>query len=157
MVEFALVFPIALLLFVAIVVIGMYVFYQQELTNVGRQAARFASIHSSTAACPTVSWQDPDAPTWNYTRFCDGPNTAGDPYPWPKMTAHARASAWAMDTGQVHINACWSGYVPPGSLPGTKADYPSVDAGGTPNQFMQCTLSGTDPTTSSGSLPVEVA
>jgi hypothetical protein len=46
-----------------------------------------------------------------------------------------------------------AGYVPPGSASGTQADFPSVDVlAGTANQFVQCTIDGTDPTTSAGSL-----
>jgi hypothetical protein len=153
LVEFALVFPIALLVILGIIVIGLFVFYQQELTNVGREAARHASIHSSTAACPTVSWIDPDAPMSNYTRFCDGPNNPADPFPWPEMTKHARASAWGLDSSKVHVNACWSGYVPVGSFPGTKADSPAVHPDtGVPNQFVQCTINGINPAADAGSL-----
>jgi hypothetical protein len=153
--EFALVFPLALLVIFGIIVIGLYVFYQQELTNVAREASRHASIHSSTAACPTASWRDPQAPGWNYPAYpfhCDGPNNPNDALPWPKMTAHARASAWGLDASKVHLNACWSGYVPPGGVGLYQADFPSVDGSGTPNTFVQCTIDGLDPTTTAGSL-----
>jgi len=59
LVEFALVFPIFMMLLMGIVMFGLYVFYNQQLTNAVREAARYASIHSSTAQCPTVSRLDP--------------------------------------------------------------------------------------------------
>jgi len=156
LVEFALVFPLVMLVIFAIIVIGLYVFYQQEITNVGREAARFASIHSSTSACPTASWKDPQAPGFNYPAYpyhCDGPNNPNDAYPWPKMTDYARGGAWGLDSSKVQVNACWSGYVPPGSYPGTLADSPSVNPlDGTPNTFMQCTIGGINPATDAGSL-----
>lgn len=155
LVEFTLVFPLVMLVIFGIVVFGLYVFHQQELTNVGREAARFASIHSSTSACPTASWKDPQAPGWNYPAYplhCDGPNRPGDPYPWPRMTEYARASAWGLDSSKVQLNACWSGYVPAGSS-GYQADFPPVDpATGTPNDFVQCTIGGINPATAAGSL-----
>lgn len=154
LVEFALVFPIVLLVIVGIIVFGLFVFYQQEVTNVGREAARFASIHSSTAVCPTASWHDPQAPGFNYPPYpyhCDGPNNPNDTYPWPRMTDYARSSAWGLDASKVIVNACWSGYIPPGSV-GQQADFPPVDASGSPNSFAQCTIDGFDPTTSAGSL-----
>ena len=64
--EFALVFPIAMAVIFGIIVFGLWVFYQQQLTNVAREGARFAAIHSSTAICPTSSWRDPQAPLASY-------------------------------------------------------------------------------------------
>ena len=40
LVEFALVFPIAMSVIFGIIVFGMWVFYQQQLTNVAREGAR---------------------------------------------------------------------------------------------------------------------
>jgi hypothetical protein len=144
-VEFALVFPIFLIAIIGVITLGLYVFYQQQLTNAAREAARFAAIHSATAQCPTVSWHDPQAPVLSYYR-CDSPNGVGDPYPWPAMTADARSKVWGVAPSSVLINACWSGFVPPGSPPETLADYPSVYAGVT-NQYVQCTIGGINPIT----------
>lgn len=150
--EFALVFPIALLVFFGIIVLGLYVFYTQEVTNAAREAARYAAIHSATAQCPTVSWRDPQLPMNSYYR-CDSPNDARDPYPWPNMTDAARSKVFGIAPTQVMINACWSGYVPPGSSVGTLADSPAIDpASGTANSFVQCTLGGTDPIADAGAL-----
>jgi hypothetical protein len=164
LVEFALVFPIAMLVILGIIVFGLYVFYQQQLTNVAREAARFAAIHSATAICPTVGWRDPQVPIQGYPApiHCDGPN---DPptNPWPAMTPYARSFAWGLNPVSVKINACWSGYVPQGtvvtsppnySAPGfPQADNPPVDpATGTPNQFAQCTINRIDPVNNANSL-----
>ena len=149
--EFALVFPIAMMVIFGILVLGMWVFYQQQLTNVAREAARYAAIHSSTAICPTSSWRDPQAPLSTYTPYplhCDGPNNPNDSIPWPKMTAHARSFAWGLDPRAIHINACWSGYRPPGASTSTNADFPPMDdsvSPAAPNDFIQCTIGGIDP------------
>lgn len=154
LVEFALVFPLVALVVFGIIVLGLYVFYSQEITNAAREAARYAAIHSSTAQCPTVSWQDPQTPPNSYWR-CDSPNNPNgtDPYPWPNMTNDARSMIWGVASSSVIVNACWSGYVPPGSAPGTLADSPAVDpATRMPNDYVQCTIGGTDPINSPGAL-----
>jgi hypothetical protein len=156
--EFALVFPIAMAIIFGIIVFGLWVFYQQQLTNVAREGARFAAIHSSTAICPTSSWRDPQAPlsTYSIKPFnCDGPDNPNDGYPWPKMTAHARSFAWGMNSGAIHINACWSGYRPYGGSTATNADFPPMDDSVTPpvpNVFHQCTIDGHDPETNPQNL-----
>ena len=145
--EFALVFPIAMSVIFGIIVFGLWVFYQQQLTNVAREAARYAAIHSSTAICPTSSWRDPQAPPVSYTPYplhCDGPNNPNDTYPWPKMTDRARSFAWGMNPKVININACWSGHRPYGSPPGVAADFPAVESG-VANEFIQCTIAGIDP------------
>ena len=167
--EFAIVFPIAMIVIISIIVLGMYVFYQQQITNVAREAARFAGVHSSGAACPTSSWRDPQAPPSSYAEFpfhCDGPARPGDLVPWPAMTAHARTYAWGVSPSSVMVNACWSGYLPPGTVitgyPDyskaggfPQADYPAIEnIAGTvvENQFIQCTIAGTNPVTNLDSL-----
>jgi hypothetical protein len=162
--EFALVAPIALMVIFGIISIGLWVFYQQQITNAAREAARFAAIHSSTAPCPTSGWRDPQAPPGSYALFplsCDGPANAGDPYPWPNMTVAARKSIWAADPSSVKVNACWSGYVLPGvTVPSASysaasgfplADHPATE-GGTDNQFVQCRIAGVNPATNPNSL-----
>lgn len=135
MVEFALVFPIFAILFFGVISLGLYVFNQQQVTNAAREAARYASIHSATAQCPTVSHQTPQAPPLSYYA-CDTP-VAG----WPKMTAQGRAIA-AGTSSPIGISACWSGYRRVG---GTLADDPPVDAAGSPNPFIRCTIAAVDP------------
>ena len=156
--EFVLIFPIAMIVIVGIIVLGMYVFYQQQLTNLAREAARYAAIHSSTAICPTSSWRDPQAPMSSYTVKpfnCDGPDNPNDSYPWPKMTAQARSFAWGLNPSIIQLNACWSGYRPYSSPSGVAADFPAINTGVTPaapNQFIQCTIAGQDPVTNPQAL-----
>jgi hypothetical protein len=160
--EFALVFPIAIVVILGIIVFGLYVFYQQQLTNVAREAARFAAIHSSTAICPTVGWRDPQAPPLGYPSpiKCDGP---GAPVPWPKMTGQARSYAWGLKPTDVFVNACWSGYAPAGTVITSpvnyseaagfpRADNPPFDSAGNPAVFAQCTINQIDPVTNAGAL-----
>jgi hypothetical protein len=151
LVEFAMVFPIAVLVLFGVIVLGLFVFYQQQLTNVARESARFAAIHSSTAPCPTVGWRDAQPPgAYPNPYTCDGPANPGDAVPWPAMLSAGRSNAWGMNGSKVFINACWSGYLPTGVAAGgsTNADYPAVeDIGGTTveNEFHQCTIGGVDP------------
>ncbi|MEO7664221.1 MAG: TadE family protein [Candidatus Limnocylindrales bacterium] len=152
--EFALVVPFALMLIFGIISIGLWVFYQQQLTNAAREAARFAAIHSSTAICPTTSWRDPTAPPASYPIapfHCDGADQG-----WPEMVSKARQSIWGTNPNSVHVNACWSGYVPSSVVVSNYASYagpafPIADhppsESGAPNQFVQCKIGGRDPTT----------
>jgi hypothetical protein len=156
--EFAVVFPIAMLVIFGIIVLGLWVFYQQQITNVAREGARFAAIHSSTAICPTSSWRDPQAPPSSYAIKpfnCDGPDNPADSYPWPEMTAHARTFAWGLSPSAVHINACWSGYRPYGASSATNADFPAqelISGSMVAHEFIQCTIAGTNPETNSQAL-----
>jgi hypothetical protein len=163
--EFAIVAPIAFMVIFGIISVGLYVFYQQQVTNVAREAARYAAIHSATAPCPTSGWRDPQAPPGSYSAFpfsCDGPANPSDPYPWPNMTDRARSSVWGTAPTSVHLNACWSGYlpsVPPQGEPPDYseasgfplADYPAI-VGGVENVLVQCRIGGIDPTTNMNSL-----
>jgi len=126
--EFALIFPIFLMVLMAIIVFGLYVFYNQQLTNAVREAARYASIHSSTAQCPTVSRLDPPSAVKpkTYSR-CDAPEAG-----WPLMSDAGRLNVWGMAPSQVKFAACWSGYVD------TNNNYDALP--GSPNTFVDCTM-----------------
>ena len=130
LVEFALVFPIFLLLLFAIVVFGLYMFYNQQLSNAAREAARYAAVHSVTSQCPTVSRLDPiltlRPSDGSYFR-CDAPENG-----WPNMTGAARSRIWGMAPGQVSITACWSGFVDASN------NYDALPTGG--NTFTDCTM-----------------
>src|SRR4051794_16158867 len=92
LVEFALVFPLFLLVLFSVISFGMYIFYNQQLTNAAREGARYAVVHSSTAVCPTVSRLDPPQtlrPSNDTYSRCDAPEAR-----WPKMTAAARSKVW---------------------------------------------------------------
>jgi len=147
-VELALVFPLFVMVFFGIIVLGIGVFYQQQITNAAREAARFASIHSATAPKPTVSWLDPTSQPLSYSRY-DAPEAS-----WPYMTAAGRRLIFGLNPAAVNIAACWSGYrinvagnpvgafdaPPPLAAPGYDIIGP-VDSG-----FAQCTIDGADPT-----------
>jgi TadE-like protein. len=95
----------------SLIVLGLYVFYNQQLENAAREAARYAAVHSTRAQCPTVSRLDPilsntepDKPIFR----CDAPEKG-----WIQMVGKARSSIWGMAPNQVAVSACWSGFVSP--------------------------------------------
>jgi hypothetical protein len=145
MVELALVAPLFIMLLTGIIILGIGVFYQQQLTNAAREAARFASIHSASAQCPTVSTLPPIAPPRSYAP-CDTPANS-----WPFMTAAGRDLIFGLPPNDVNIAACWSGYretttnaydaPPPGDYLISNQIVP-IDS-----TFHQCTIDGADPTT----------
>jgi Flp pilus assembly protein TadG len=150
LVEFALVFPMFMLLMFGVIVLGLYVFYNQQLANATGEAARYAAVHSTSAVCPTVSRLDSQLTLqWDNTvKRCDAPENG-----WPKMTAAARSSIWGMSPSQVSVVACWSGFVDPSN----NYDALSTDPN---NTFTDCTmrdpglaLPPVDPRTDAGTLP----
>lgn len=153
LVELALVFPILAMLVFGIISLGIGVFYQQQLTNAAREGARFASIHSATAARPTVSWLDPASPPLTYNRW-DRPQDG-----WPHMTAAARARVFGLPASAVNLGACWSGYrMNDGSGNPTGAiDAPPPNTydviGPVDSSWAQCTIAGVDPTVDPSSIP----
>ena len=142
LVEFALVFPFFALVLFSIITFGLYVFYNQQLQNAAREAARYAAVHSSTAQCPTVSRLDPIEPLQpvsdTYTRACDAPEMG-----WPLMTGAARSKVWGMAPSQVSLTACWSGLVDNTVSP-PKADLLPSDPNAT---WADCTITGINPKT----------
>jgi Flp pilus assembly protein TadG len=150
MVELALVMPLFVMLLVGIIVLGIGVFYQQQLTNAAREAARYASIHSATAMCPTVSTLAPTAPPRTYAP-CDTPAAS-----WPFMTAAGRRLVFGLPPSAVNVAACWSGYredttnaydaPPPGNYIISSTTVPIQST------FAQCTIDGADPTTNPSAI-----
>lgn len=140
--EFALVAPLFFMILCGIIVIGIAIFYQQQVTNAAREGARYASIHSATARCPTVSNLAPAVsllPLPNsYTAFCDPP--AGR---WPKMTAHARDKLFGLNSAGMQLTACWSGFWTKNSS-GNWEEHDQIAADPlppyTPNAFRECTV-----------------
>lgn len=140
--EFALVAPLFFMLFFGIIVIGIAVFYQQQVTNAAREGARFAALHSATSRCPTVSNLEP----WpallplpnSYSPTCDPPATR-----WPKLSAAARSKLFGLSSGGVQVTACWSGYWTKDSF-GAWAAHDQVAVGPaplyTPNEFRECNV-----------------
>ena len=105
LVEFVLIAPLLFVLLGGIITLGIGVFYQQQLTNAAREAARFAAIHSATAQCPTTSWKEPNwsrlvlHPEINQvTYWCDPADLR-----WPEMTEHGRNAVWGLDRTAVHF------------------------------------------------------
>lgn len=146
MVELALVFPLFVMLFAGIIALGIGVFYQQQVTNAAREAARYASIHSATALCPTVSTLEPAAKPSTYTD-CDRPQES-----WPKMTGAGRELVFGLNANDVNIAACWSGYQ---MTVGGAIDAPPpnvYDFGPIDSTWAQCTIDNADPTADPGAI-----
>jgi Flp pilus assembly protein TadG len=160
MVELALILPLFLTVVFGIIVLGIGLFYQQQVTNAAREAARYAAIHSATAQASVVGHLDPGG--------FDGSGNVGT-YPAPDtyqryytpdnrwqvgttgMTPHARQRIFALNTARVFVAACWSGWrndntgsfdAPP---PGTY-DINSVTVA-IDSSWDQCSIDGYDPTT----------
>jgi hypothetical protein len=139
--EFALVFPFFFLLFMSVVIVGLYVFNNQQLENAARETARFAAVHSTGSLCPTVSRLDPIPSLGQGPPFrCDAPEGG-----WPFMSGVARSNVWGLKASQVGVSACWSGYVDAAN----NSDAPPI-AG---NTFTPCTINRVNPRTSPDSIP----
>lgn len=160
MVELMLVLPLFLMTLVGVIVLGMGIFFQQQVTNAAREAARYAAIHSATSQRPTVGWLDPyseDPPGTSGTYAASTPDSYirwDEPDEgWPDTTAFARNRLFALNPNAVQVALCWSGYrnvsatgafdAPPNGV--------TVDIGGTlityDTVWAQCTIDGHDPTT----------
>ncbi len=149
LVEFALVLPLFIVVMSGILTFGIGVFYQQQLDNAAREAARFAAIHSATSQCPTTSWLLPnfsmlpnDFDLGNYYD-CDPPDQR-----WPQMTKFARSKMFGIDAAGVSFAACWSGYWGDHGY-----DEGQQAADGSPNEWRDCTIGGHDPRTATSSIP----
>lgn len=164
LVETALVLPLFLMVVFGIIVLGLGVFYQQQLTNAAREGARYAAIHSATATCPTVGHLDPRSTmlpsSGSYDR-CDSVELG-----WPDMTAHARQAVFGLNRAGIRVAACWSGYQerdPVSGLP-DPAKYdapppkpsPGYDAiGPIDSEFVPCRMDNdpsVDPTVAPGDI-----
>ena len=155
LVEFALIAPLLIVLLMGIITLGTGVFYQQQLTNAAREAARYAAIHSATSQCPTTSWLQPNwsriGPEIDQTTYyaCDPPSLG-----WPEMTAHARENVWGLNRSEVRVSACWSGYWDEDPLVNPNSyDAAPRKPDGTANNFEDCTIGGLDPRTDAESIP----
>jgi hypothetical protein len=152
LVEFVLIAPLLIATLAGIVTLGIGVFYQQQVTNAAREAARFAAISSETSQCPVVSNLEPrenmlppDAPP---DFDCDPPHLR-----WPKMTGHARAHVFGMNRSGLHIAACWSGFWDEDPAVNSNAyDAAPSKPDGTANDFIYCEIGGIDPRTAAGSI-----
>ena len=112
LVEAALVLPLFIAVITAVIVFGIGLFYQQQITNAAREGARYAALHSATSDCPTSSRKSvnagmvPDPTVVSVLALCDPASTK-----WPLLQAHARERAgFGFDESALHFAACWSGY-----------------------------------------------
>lgn len=157
--EFSLIAPLFFMVLFGIIVLGMAVFYQQQITNAAREGARYAALHSATARCPTVSNKAPDValfPLPNSYSACDAPAAR-----WPLMTQAARGHVAGLNAGAVQLTACWSGYwTQDTNLDWAAHDEVATNADGTQNEFRECTVRvfgwalGQDPESVASSLQV---
>lgn len=155
LVEAALVLPLFIMVLTGIIVIGTGLFYQQQITNAAREAARYAAIHSATAVCPTRSWKDvnlgmvPDPSVLSANADCDPPGTG-----WPKMQAHGRDRAgFGFVRSDLHFAACWSGYTE--AATGAYDAPPIANASPSPYPNVPpapCTIGGIDPVENTSAL-----
>lgn len=151
MVELALVAPLFFMVIFGIIILGIGVFYQQQVANAAREAARYAIVNTGSAQCPTVSNREPDLAVYASSYWaCDPPITR-----WPKMTAAARDAVFGIDRSELHVSACWSGYWTRDTS-GAWADYDALPralaAPYTPNELRTCTIGGIDPRSAADSL-----
>ena len=144
LVETALVLPLLVGVIFAVITFGLWVFYQQELTNAAREGARYAALHSATSQCPTVSNLLPQpVPPGSYYA-CDRPADR-----WPFMTQAAREATFGLDRSQVWLSACWSGFR---DSTGNYDALPVDPSTGVANQFDWCDIGGVDPRTDTNAV-----
>lgn len=152
LIEAALVMPLFIMVVFGIIVLGIGVFYQQQVTNAAREAARYAAIHSATAVCPTTGDYDPASPPQSYPLVTTPGGCDRKAQGWPRMTAHARSMVFGLPTTEVKVSACWSGYrkdSPTGAIDAPPpGDYTAIGIGVISSVFVQCSIDGQDPTTS---------
>jgi len=144
LVEFALILPLFIMVLTGVIVLGIIVFYNQQLTNAAREAARFAAIHSaSDPFCPVAGHLDPASPPLGYPPGgCDTVAAS-----WPRMTDFARSKVFGVNPAKVMISACWSGWVLPGPVPDAPPPGTYPPPINTVNSSpSQCTIDGIDPT-----------
>ena len=139
LVEFALAAPLFFMVLFGIIVLGIGVFYHQQVTNAAREASRYAALHSATARCPTVSNLPPDVallPLPNSYSECDAPDAR-----WPFMTAAARSHLYGLPATDVQLTACWSGYWTRDTSGAWAAhDEIALNPDGSQNEFRECTV-----------------
>jgi hypothetical protein len=149
LVEAALVLPLFIAVVAAVIVFGLGLFYQQQITNAAREAARYAAVHSATAQCPTSSWQGVNGGMVPESTILGDLNCDPASTQWPLMRDHGRERAgFGFDENALHFAACWSGYVDPVS----GHDAPPFRADGTENDWADCTIGGIDPVLNTNAL-----
>lgn len=158
LVETALVLPLVVLLLSGIIVFGIGLFFQQQVTNLAREGARYAATHSATSSavspsqCPVRGWLDYNPAQVPIDITVDPPACEDEPNdspPWPNMNAHARNFAFGLNPNDVHLTACWSGWHEGGNHDAG----PTNPTTGDPNTWIDCTMEGgINPITQTSSL-----
>jgi Flp pilus assembly protein TadG len=72
LVEFALILPLLLLLLLGIIEFGLAVFHYNSIANVGREVARFGSVHPSDGDLEEFIFTDPTTYTEHIRRWTRG-------------------------------------------------------------------------------------
>jgi hypothetical protein len=167
MVELALIAPLFLMLLFGIIALGLGLFYQQQVGNAAREAARYAAIHSASAQRTVAGNLNPDS------EDPDAPGVFGT-YPPPEtyiayftpangwevdgegMTPFARQRLFGLHPQDVNVAACWSGYretasgsfdaPPPGEYEIASSTVVISSS------WHQCTIDGADPTLTPGAI-----
>jgi hypothetical protein len=156
LVETALVLPLFLMVVLGIIVLGIGLFYQQQIVNAAREAARYAAIHSATAECPTSSWLPvnlgmvPDPSVLSANADCDPATTQ-----WPLMQAHGREKAgFGFVESDLHFAACWTGYTDAANGAYDAPPFSGTSPSPVPNVApVPCTVGGIDPVSNTSALP----
>lgn len=152
LVELALVMPLVVLLLTGIIVFGTAIFYQQEVTNAAREAARYAATHSTTAQYTVDSHLVPATVQPDSYQY----GTGDVPPTWTRMTGVARSAVFGLNRSALDISACWSGFwmvnSSGGKLSGTAYDALAPVQSPPESAYFQCTIGGVDPTTNASQI-----
>ena len=139
LVEFALVFPLFLLVLFSVISFGLYVFYNQQLANAAREAARTRrSIARPRNARPSRGWIRPDPtsnPTARPTTGAMRQKGAGR-----QMTGVAHSKVWGMAPAPGLAGRLLVRLRGPGS-----GNYDALPE--SPNVFTDCTINRVNPKT----------
>lgn len=156
LIETALVMPLVIAVITGTIVVGIGLFYQQQVDNAAREAARYAAIHSATSQCPTPSSKPVNpamVPAGNF--LVNDPDCDQLALGWPFLTAHARSQLFGMNPSGLRLSACWSGYTD--YFTGAHDAAPTTIDPSTmavqPNDWQECTIGGVLPLTQTESLP----
>ena len=100
MVEFALIFPIFILLLVGMFDLGRVVWVNNTLATAAREAARYAIVHGAKSSCPV-------GPAPFGTQVLDDSTSCPDPYP-SRQGIKDVAHKWAAGTSaNVTVSVCY--------------------------------------------------
>lgn len=139
MVELALAMPLFIVVLFGVILLGLAVFYHQQVENAAREAARYAAIHSATSQCPTEGWKLPQGGNKPLTYVsCDRASEG-----WPFLTEHARGRVFGFDSQDLSVSACWSGYQESSGAYDAQPRYDHDNDPSTPdieNSWTPCTM-----------------